>query len=100
MLTVFRSRLRPGVDADYAATADELEALARRAPGFVDFKTFTAADGERVSLVTFADRASHDAWRDHPRHRQAQQAGRERFYAEYAISVCEVWATRHFEAPA
>ena len=62
-------------------------ALAEQMPGYVEHKAFTAADGERVTLVTFADRASHDAWRDHPEHRQAQRAGVRDYYEEYSISV-------------
>lgn len=94
VVTVFRSRLRPGVEGEYRPLAEHLEALARRQPGFVDFKTFVAADGERVSLVTFADRASHDAWRAHPEHRAAQELGRRRFYESYDIAVCRPLARR------
>lgn len=96
VLTVFRSRLRPGVEAEYGPLAQQLEALARAMDGFVDFKTFTAADGERVSVVIFADSDAHDAWRNHPRHREAQRAGRERLYASYHISVCTVTAERRY----
>ena len=45
-------------------------------PGFVDFKSFVADDGERVSIVTFASVETHRAWRDHPEHRAAQHMGR------------------------
>ncbi len=87
MVTVFRSRLEPAALDEYGVTADEMETTARAMPGFVDFKTFVADDGERVSLVTFADAESHDAWRRHPAHLRAQQAGRDRFYASYLIQV-------------
>jgi heme-degrading monooxygenase HmoA len=78
IVTVFRSRLTADAGDEYDATADAMLEAARAMPGFVDFKTFAADDGERVSLVTFADRATHDAWRDDARHRRAQQAGRDR----------------------
>ncbi len=94
---MFRSRLRPGVEEEYASLAAEMEALSRAMPGFVEIKTFTADDGERLSLVTFANRAAHDAWRDHPAHRSAQQ--RERLYASYAITVCAPGPARRFDAP-
>ena len=71
--------------------------LARSMPGFVDFKTFVADDGERVSIITFASMETHRAWRDHPDHRAAQRKGRERFYATYDISVSEVVGESHFE---
>ena len=87
MVTVFRSRRRHQSEADYRRVADEMQATAREVDGFVDFKTFTADDGEHVSLVTFATPAAHQAWRDHPGHRLAQQQGRDEFYLEYSIQV-------------
>ena len=66
-----------------------MQAAARSVPGFVDFKTFTAEDGEHVSLVTFASLESHQVWRNDPRHRQAQRQGRDEFYVEYSIQVGE-----------
>jgi len=96
MVTVFRSRLRADAGDEYARTADEMERYAREMSGFVDFKTFVADDGERVSLVVFASREAHDAWRDDPRHRAAQARGRTEWYAEYSIQVCELVARREF----
>ncbi len=89
IVTVFRSRLRPGADAaGYSELADLIEARARSMPGFVDFKTFTADDGERVSIIVF-DSAEHQrAWREDPEHRAAQLRGRRDLYAGYVVSVC------------
>jgi heme-degrading monooxygenase HmoA len=89
VVTVFRSRLRDPHEG-YDATADEMEAAARAMPGFVDFKTFRADDGERVSIVVFDSPEAHTAWRDDPRHRAAQQRGRDEWYAEYHIQVCSL----------
>jgi heme-degrading monooxygenase HmoA len=89
VVTVFRSRLRPDADG-YPEHAARMSELAATMPGYVEHKVFTAADGERVTLVTFADRASHDAWGRHPEHREAQRAGVRDYYEEYSISVGEV----------
>ena len=89
VVTVFRSRLREPHEG-YEEVADEMEAAARAMPGFVDFKTFTADDGERVSIVVFDSPESHAAWRDDARHRAAQQRGRQEWYAEYRIQVCSL----------
>ncbi len=98
IVTVFRSRLRGDAEANgYAELATQMDGRARHMPGFLDFKTFAAEDGERLSLVTFDTLAHHDAWRDDPEHRLAQRRGREAFYAEYTISVCRELAQRHFE---
>jgi heme-degrading monooxygenase HmoA len=96
-VTVFRSRLREEAGDDYARTAREMERLARAVPGFVDFKTFVADDGERLSLIVFDSQDAHDTWRDDPRHRAAQPRGRERWYAEYRILVCDLASERTFD---
>ncbi len=96
IVTVFRSRLRADAGDDYVHTAAEMERYAREMPGFVDFKEFVADDGERVSLVVFASREAHDAWRDDPRHRAAQARGRVDWYTDYSIQVCELVAKREF----
>ena len=91
ILTVFRSRLRPdAATRGYFELADEMERRARAMPGFVEFKTFTADDGERVSIVIFDGIDHHDRWRDDLAHRAAQQRGISEFYAEYEITVGEI----------
>lgn len=99
VVTVFRSRLRPDAEA-YAAHAARMGDLARTMPGYVEHKTFAADDGERVTLVTFADRASHDAWGRHPEHREAQRAGVTTYYEEYSIAVGAVDRSSAWRRPA
>ena len=90
IITVFRSRLREDGAAAYQEHAQRMSELARTMPGYVEHKIFVAEDGERVTLVTFADRAGHDGWRTHPEHRAAQRDGRAGYYAEYSIAVATV----------
>ena len=97
VVTIFRNRLLDDAVGEYRDTAAEMSRLAREMPGYVEHKAFTADDGERVTIVTFADRASHDAWRDHPEHRAAQAAGVDRFYAEYVIQVADVTYSHRFD---
>ncbi len=87
VVTVFRSRQRQGTEPEYQNLSAEIELMARSMPGFVDFKSFTAEDGERVSLATFASPVDQRAWRDDRSHRRAQQRGRDEFLDEYSIQV-------------
>jgi heme-degrading monooxygenase HmoA len=99
VVTVFRSRRRDESEVAYGDVAGAMEAAARAAPGFIDFKTFVAEDGERVSLVTFDSLATHRMWRDDPRHRRAQQQGRDDFYLEYTVQVGECIHVSRWERP-
>jgi len=99
IVTVFRNRLDPDGIAGYGPRAEEIEALARSMPGFVDVKSFVADDGERVTISTFADAESVRAWRDDTEHRVAQHQGRSTFYTEYTIQVCETRRATRFTKP-
>jgi heme-degrading monooxygenase HmoA len=97
VVTVFRSTLRPDAIEEYEAVAQRMVGLARAMPGFVDYKTFAAEDGERVTIVTFASMDAHRAWRDHPEHLDAQRLGRQRFYDTFAIQVCTCMGETRFQ---
>lgn len=97
VITIFRSRLRDDAAPGYLDTAAEMLRLAAAMPGFVDFKSFSADDGERVSVVTFDDAGSQAAWRGHVEHQRAQQRGRADWYSTYSIQVGDCTATHAFE---
>lgn len=100
MVVVFRSRLREGVDPElYAARAGELLRWAQEMPGFLAVKDFAARDGERVAIVEFEDAESLEAWRTHAGHLVAQRQGREEFYLDYSLQVCELVRESSFEQP-
>ena len=88
VLTVFRSRMRPGSDlAALERLGARMYELATQMPGFISYKDFTAADGESVSLVEFESVDTLLAWREHPEHQEAQRLGREQFFTEYRIQI-------------
>lgn len=100
IVTVFRNRVRPEARAEYEPLAERMAELADAMPGFVERKTFTADDGERVTLVTFATREEQQAWREQPEHRAAQRAGIDHIYSEYRLQVCVLEDERSFTRPA
>jgi heme-degrading monooxygenase HmoA len=97
VVILFRSRLTEQAGEDYHSMAAEMLATAREMPGFVEYKVFRADDGERISVIWWQDQETLAAWRNHPRHRIAQKAGRERWYEYYNIEVAEVVRNGLFE---
>jgi heme-degrading monooxygenase HmoA len=89
VITIFRSRLRAEHQKEYENWAVRMHDLAIKTPGFISIKTFTAEDGERVSLVEFDSEETMRAWREQTDHRVAQELGRKQFYSEYRIQVCQ-----------
>jgi heme-degrading monooxygenase HmoA len=98
IVTVFRSRLNPGVQDEYGPMAKLMSELARGIPGYISHKGFVAEDGERVTVVEFETEEAMRAWRIHPDHAQAKRRGIESFFSEYKYQVCNVIRERSWLA--
>ncbi len=98
IVTVFRSRLRPGLRDEYVALAGRMTELARTMPGYISHKDFLAEDGERVAIVEFANEEGLRAWRTNPEHVAAQKLARQKYYIEYHIQVCTLDRESKFKA--
>jgi heme-degrading monooxygenase HmoA len=100
IVTVFRSRLKPGVREEYVALVDRIAAIARTMPGYISHKGFFADDGERVTIVEFAHAEGLLQWRRNPEHIAAQKLAREKYYTSYHVQVCTLDRESRFEAAA
>jgi heme-degrading monooxygenase HmoA len=95
---VFRSRLRPGVEAEYGVRAETIYGIVSQMPGLLGSKDYLAEDGERVAVIEFDSAESLAAWREHPEHLKAQAEGRAKYYASYSIQICKVERGATFDA--
>ncbi len=94
---IFRSRLRDQGTEAYGPTSARMLALVAENPGFRFLKTFTADDGERLSLFEFDSLESLDTWKHNAEHQEAQRRGRDEFYASYELIVCDPIRNTKFE---
>jgi len=90
IVTVFRSRLNPDVGEEYTEMAVRMGELAKTMPGYISHKSFTAEDGERVTIVEFETMEGQLEWRRNAEHGEAMRLGRSTFYEEFKIQVCEI----------
>jgi heme-degrading monooxygenase HmoA len=97
IVTVFRSRVQPGLQDEYLALVERMRQIAVTIPGYVSHKGFWAEDGERVTIVEFDHEEGQRAWRLHPEHLEAQRQGRLRYYQAYDLKVCSVLHQSRFE---
>ena len=89
-LVVFRNRKRADIDqAAYGAEAELMEAMARRQPGFLSFKSYVADDAEVVALSEWESEDAALAWRRVAEHSAAQSRGRAEFYEDYTLFACK-----------
>jgi len=99
VLTVFRNRLRPDAGDEYGVTLARMLDIVSKMPGYIQHKVYTAADGERCTIVEFDTEEHQRAWATHSEHVQAKQKGRESFYSEYRLQVCTVLRDSRFPKP-
>ena len=94
-VVIFRAKVRR-FDEEYSRVAARMRDLATGQFGCLEFHAVT--EGEReVALSYWPDEASIRAWRNHPEHVLAQQAGRDRWYESYSVQVAEI--TREYRVP-
>lgn len=72
----------------YAETADRMEALAATQPGYLGFESARSGLGIAVSYWASEDDAR--AWKAVAEHAEAQDAGRDRWYAAYRVRIATV----------
>ena len=91
MVVVFRARRTEAGDGEeYTFQLQRMSALAREMPGYISHKPYVAEDGERLTLFEWESPETLRAWAIHPEHVPVKALGREKFYAEYHLQVCEV----------
>lgn len=98
IVVVFRARLRPDCDmAAFGAIYEAMYGHVSQISGFRGVKDFAAADGEAVTIVEFDSPTALEAWKKHPDHLVAKNRGRNEFFSEYSIQICEV--TERYGSP-
>jgi heme-degrading monooxygenase HmoA len=59
-------------------------------PGYISHKAFVAEDGERLSLFEWESAETLRAWAIHQEHVPVKKLGRQKFYSDYHLQVCEL----------
>ena len=77
-------------EAGYSCASAEMDALAMAQPGYLGMDHAGSAGGFGITVSYWADDAAAKAWRDHPEHKQAREAGRDRWYSSYTLHVARI----------
>ena len=84
---VIFSSVRTAGDNGYAATADEMVALAAQQPGFLGFESARQKVG--ISVSYWSSLEAIQAWKENITHRQAQSRA-SAWYQAFRVRVCRV----------
>ncbi|MBX9797039.1 antibiotic biosynthesis monooxygenase [Sphingomonas sp.] len=94
-VVIFIARRTAEDAAGYAEAAAAMDALAAAQPGYCGMESVRGAHGLGITVSFWADDASARAWRDHADHRAVRDAGRDRWYHDYQLSVATI--TRDYD---
>jgi len=89
---IFEVVPRAGQRESYLDAAAALREHLDRIDGFVSIERFESLTqpGKLLSLSFWRDEKAIEAWRNLEPHRRAQQAGRQRLFADYRLRVASV----------
>ncbi len=90
---IFEVTLEPTEADRYFDLAASLRNELDGADGFISIERFKslAEENKLVSLSFWRDRDAVEAWYRLPRHREAQEQGRQGIFSDYRIRVAEVF---------
>ena len=98
VVVVFSIKLRPDLpETEYEETGARMGELASSMPGFLGMD-YAAVEGGELLVVRFDSHDALQAWHDHPEHVAAQKRGRECFFSDYRIEVCDEVRSYEFHA--
>lgn len=92
IVVLFELTLQPGRQSDYLDAAERLRPLLAGIDGFVSIERYESLSepGRLLSLSCWRDEDAVRQWRTAEAHRQAQDAGRRRVFADYRLRVASV----------
>jgi len=92
---VIFTSLRNDGDHGYEEMADEMAALAEQQPGFLGMESARDDSGFGITVSYWESEEVIAAWKQHDRHRVAQQRGVQEWYQNFAVRVCKVERDGH-----
>ena len=90
-LVVFRSTRKLDDGSQYAEWSEKMEILVKSLGGYEKHFGFRDPDTrDGVTISYFKSLEAISLWKNLVDHRKAQEFGREKFYEEYSVQVCEI----------
>lgn len=96
-VAVFTS-VRKEEDAGYGETAERMEELVKRIPGYLGMDSARSPGGLAITVGYFRDEDGIKEWGAHAEHRAAQRRGRTDWYERYTLHIAKVERSHEFES--
>lgn len=93
---IFASK-RTNVEQNYSETAERMDELAREQPGFLGIESARNESGEGITVSYWDCLENIQRWKQNLEHLSAQLLGKDIWYEEYSVRICEVQREYSFE---
>lgn len=87
---IFISQQSGRDDNGYSAMADKMVESAKTQPGFIKLESVKGQDGKGVTISYWDSLDSIQKWRGDKGHQAAQQKGKDMWYSQYDVQICQV----------
>ncbi|KPN95415.1 antibiotic biosynthesis monooxygenase [Lysinibacillus sp. ZYM-1] len=95
---VIFTSLRTGQDGeDYGKMAEVIDTLAKQQPGFLRVESVRNEEGKGITVSYWESLEAIQAWKANAKHLTAQQLGKEKWYTNYKVEICQVMKDYSFE---
>ncbi|MFJ5562804.1 antibiotic biosynthesis monooxygenase family protein [Lysinibacillus xylanilyticus] len=87
---IFTSKRTVEDGEGYAKMAEVMDELAQKQPGFIRVESARNADGKGITVSYWESLEAIQGWRENSKHLVAQQFGKEKWYMQYNVEICQV----------
>ena len=87
---VIFTSVRTEGDRGYGEMAERMVELAAQQPGFLGVETVHGADGLGITVSYWTSEEAITNWKRNAEHRIAQEAGIQKWYADYRLRIAKV----------
>lgn len=87
---IFSSTRRNDAAEGYVDAAERMVELASRQPGFLGVESSRDAEGFGITVSYWESEAAIAAWKQQADHRATRERGRQDWYAQFEVRVCQV----------
>ncbi|MGE7111918.1 antibiotic biosynthesis monooxygenase family protein [Lysinibacillus sp. NPDC047702] len=87
---IFTSQRAEKDGEGYAKMAEAMDNLAQKQPGFIRVESVRDAEGKGITVSYWETLEAIQAWKENTKHLVAQQFGKENWYTQYHVEICQV----------
>lgn len=78
--------------------AEKMEQEARKQQGFISIES--VRDGNKgITISYWQDMEAVKKWRQHAEHQLAQKLGKDKWYSQYQVKVCQIQREYQYQSP-